>query len=238
MSDPYGLPIIDNCIVCKLRSESFFCNLPSSTLDAFDRIKHANSYPEGAILFVEGQKPRGVYMLCAGQVKLSATARDGRTIILRIAKPGELLGLHATVSNQPYGLTAETLQPSQLNHVSAADFMKFLQEHGDACLRVAEHLSQNYQSACDTVRSLGLFHSISERLASLMLQWASEGRVTKEGIQINCGLTQEEIAQLLGTARESITREVGVLRRKGLITWKGSVLVIRNKAGLESLIGG
>jgi CRP/FNR family transcriptional regulator, cyclic AMP receptor protein len=55
------------------------------------------------VLFVEAQKPRGVYMLCAGEVKLSAMARDGRTIIVRIAKPGELLGLHATVSNQPYG---------------------------------------------------------------------------------------------------------------------------------------
>jgi CRP/FNR family transcriptional regulator, cyclic AMP receptor protein len=116
--------------------------------------------------------------------------------------------------------------------------MKFLQEHGDACLRVAEHLSQNYHSACDTVRSLGLFHSISERLASLILQWASEGRVTKDGIQVNCSLRQEEIAQLLGTARESIKREVGALRKKGLISWKGSVLIIRDKAALESLIGG
>jgi CRP/FNR family transcriptional regulator len=115
--------------------------------------------------------------------------------------------------------------------------MKFLQEHGDACLRVAEHLSQNYHSACETVRSLVLFHSISERLASLILQWASEGRVTKDGIQVNCSLTQEEIAQLLGTARESITREA-VLRKKGLISWKRSVLIIRDKAALESLIGG
>jgi CRP/FNR family transcriptional regulator, cyclic AMP receptor protein len=238
MSNPYGLPIIDNCLVCQLRSDRFFCNLPRGSLEAFDRIKHANSYPKGAVLFLEGQKPRGVYMLCAGQVKLSATGRDGRSIILRIAKPGELLGLHATVSNQPYGLTAETLEPSQVNHVGAADFMKFLQEHGDACLRVAEHLSQNYHSACDTLRSLGLFHSISERLASLILQWASEGRVTKDGIQVNCSLTQEEIAQLLGTARESITREVGALRKQGLISWKGSVLVIRDKAALESLIGG
>ena len=59
MSNPYGLPIVDNCLICQLRSERFFCNLPAPSLQAFERIKHAQSYPEGAVLFVEGQKPRG-----------------------------------------------------------------------------------------------------------------------------------------------------------------------------------
>jgi CRP/FNR family cyclic AMP-dependent transcriptional regulator len=116
----------------------------------------------------------------------------------------------ATVSNQPYGLTAEALQPPQLNHVKRDDFLRFLTEHSDACLRAAEHLSQNYQSACDLVRSLGLSHTVSERLAKLILEWASEGRATDEGIRVTCSLTHEEIAQLLGISRETVTRELTV----------------------------
>jgi len=116
--------------------------------------------------------------------------------------------------------------------------MRFLTQHGDVCLRAAEHLSRNYESACETIRSLGLLHSISERLASLILQWAREGRVTKQGIEITCVLTHEEVAQLLGTVRESVTREITKLKKKDLISWKGSMITIRNKAALESLIGG
>lgn len=237
MSNPYGIEIIDNCVLCKLRTDQFFCNLPKPALEAFNRIKHSATYPEGAVIFVEGQAPRGVYMLCSGEVKLSTTSRDGKTAILHMAKPGELLGLHATISIEPYGLTGETMQACQLNHVTSADFMKFLTEHGDVCLRAAEHLSQNYQSACETIRSLGLLHSISERLARLILQWGREGRVTKHGIEITCALTHEEIAQLLGTVRESVTREITKLKKKGLISWKGSMITIRDKAALESLIG-
>jgi len=238
MSNPYGIEIVDNCVVCKLRSDQFFCNLPQPALEDFNRIKHSATYPEGAVIFVEGQAPRGVYMLCSGEVKLSTTSRDGKTAILRIAQPGDLLGLHATISSEPYGLTAETMQPCQLNQVTSADFMKFLTQHGDVCLRAAEHLSRNYESACETIRSLGLLHSISERLASLILQWAREGRVTKQGIEIICVLTHEEVAQLLGTVRESVTREITKLKKKDLISWKGSMITIRNKAALESLIGG
>jgi CRP/FNR family transcriptional regulator, cyclic AMP receptor protein len=115
MNNHYGRPIVDNCPVSKLRSQSFFCNLPSSTLEAFERIEHANSYPEGAVLFVERQKPRGrLHALCRSGQALG-DRRAGRTIILRIAKLGESLGLHATVSNQLDGenAAAVTAQPRQ-----------------------------------------------------------------------------------------------------------------------------
>ena len=60
------------------------------------------SYPQGAVLFVEGQAPRGVYMICRGEAKLSVVSQDGRTLILKIAGPGEVLGLSACVMNKGY----------------------------------------------------------------------------------------------------------------------------------------
>ena len=238
MSTPYGLEITENCLICKLRHTGFFCDLPKPTLEELDRIKYASAYPQGAMLFVEGQASRGVYMVCAGRVKLSTTSRDGKTLILRIAQAGDVLGLHATVSGKPYELTAETLQPCQLDFVKRDDFLKFLQNHADACLSAAQHLSQNCQSAYEMIRSLGLSHSVSEKLARLLLEWAVDGEVTKQGIRIKVSLTHEEMAQLIGTSRETVTRVLGEFRDKELAHLQGSTLIIRNKAGLERLVGG
>ena len=125
MSSPYGLQITENCLICKLRQSSYFCNLPKASLEGLEKIKYASAFPQGAVLFVEGQAPRGVYIVCAGRVKLTTTSRDGKTLILRIAQAGEVLGLHGTVSGKPYELTAETLQPCQLDFIKRDDFLSF-----------------------------------------------------------------------------------------------------------------
>jgi len=237
MSTPYGLPITENCVICKLRHSGFFCDLPKQSVEDLDKIKYPSIFPQGAVLFVEGQSPRGVYVICTGRVKLTTTSRDGKTLILRIAQAGEILGLHGTVSGKAYELTAETLQPCQLDFVKRDDFLKFLQSHADACLNAAQHLSQDCQSAYEMIRSLGLSHSVSEKLARLLLEWASDGEETKDGIRIKVALTHEEIAQLIGTSRETVTRVLGEFREKEFAQLRGSTLLIRNKAALEKLIG-
>jgi CRP/FNR family transcriptional regulator len=237
MSTPYGIQITENCLICKLRHSGFFCDLPKASLDDLEKIKYASAYPQGAVLFVEGQAPRGIYIVCSGRVKLSTTSRDGKTLILRIAQAGEVLGLHATVSGKPYELTAESLQPCQLDFVRRDDFLRFLQNHADACLHAAQHLSQNCQSAYEMIRSLGLSHSVSEKLARLLLEWSTDGENTKDGIRIKVSLTHEEIAQLIGTSRETVTRVLGEFRDKQIAQLRGSTLLIRNKTGLEKLIG-
>jgi len=237
MSSPYGLQLAENCLICKLRHSGFFCELPKGSLEDLEKIKYASAYPQGAVLFLEGQPARGAYIVCSGRVKLSTASQDGKTLILRIAEPGEVLGLHATVSGKPYELTAETLQPCQLDFIKRDDFMRFLQNHAEACLNAAHHLSQNCQDAYEMIRSLGLSHSVSEKVARLLLEWANGGENTKDGIRIKVSLTHEEMAQLVGTSRETVTRVLGEFREKHLAQLRGSTLLIQNKAGLERLIG-
>jgi CRP/FNR family cyclic AMP-dependent transcriptional regulator len=210
--------------------------MPPASLKELDKVKYASAYPQGAVLFVEGQAPRGVYVICGGRVKLSTTSRDGKTLILRIAQAGDVLGLHATVSGKPYELTAEALQPCQLDFIRRDDFLRFLQNHADACLNAAQHLSKNCQSAYEMVRSLGLSHSVAEKLARLLLEWSTDGDASKEGIRIKVSLTHEEIAQLIGTSRETVTRVLGEFRQKKLAQLRGSTLVILDKPGLERMI--
>ena len=235
MLTPYGLDIIESCLTCKIRSEHIFCDLPLAALQAFESIKYATAYPKGAVLFVEGQTPRGIFVLCKGRVKLSICSTDGKTLILKIAEPGEVLGLSATISGRPYELTAETLDPCQVNFVKREDFVRFLKDHSDACLRVAEQLSDKYNSACREIRALGLSHSASEKLAKLLLEWSARNAPARSESGVKLALTHEEIAQMIGTSRETVTRLFAELKKRQIVQSRGSTLVIRNKAALKAM---
>lgn len=234
MLSPYGLEIIESCLTCKTRTERFFCDLPGEALQAFETIKYATAYPKGAVLFVEGQAPRGIFVLCKGRVKLSICTTDGKTLIVRIGEPGEVLGLSATVSGKPYELTAETIDPCQVNFVKRDDLLHFLKEHSEACFKVAEQLSEKYNTTCHEIRILGLSHSAGQKLAKLLLVWSSKnGEPAKQEPRLTPALTHEQIAQMIGTSRETVTRLFTGFRRLRIVQVEGSTLVIRNKAALK-----
>ena len=172
MEEVPGLKIIESCLTCHLRAGRLFCDLPPDTLAALENIRETRVVKAYSTIFSEGQKPRGVYVLCSGKAKLSTNSKDGRTIILKIAEEGEVLGLSATVSGIEYEISAETIEPARLNFISSANFMAFLNDHGEACLRVAKLLSNSYQSAYEEIRSLGLSNTVSQRLAKLLLERA------------------------------------------------------------------
>ncbi|HXY14490.1 MAG TPA: Crp/Fnr family transcriptional regulator [Terriglobales bacterium] len=233
---PYGLPIVDNCVACKLRNGNSFCALSEATTQDLNNLKHVSSYPESSVVFLEGQDARGVYVLCQGRAKLTTTNADGKSMILKIAEPGTILGLHACISRKPYEVTVETLQPAQLAFIRREDFLHFLNQHPDACLHAAQHLARDCQSAYEVIRSIGLSHSVSEKLARLLLQWSTDGRVVDGTVRLKLALTHEEMAQLIGTSRETVTRTLSDFKKQHVLEVNGSTLVIRNKAGLERLV--
>src|SRR5277367_2529264 len=169
MKTPYGLRVIESCLACPVLKDRLFCNLPRAALEGLDAISSAATYPKGAVLFVEGQEPRGVFILCNGRVKLFGASATGKAVIFRIAESGEIIGLPSTLSAKPYEVTAEALEPTQANYIGRADFLAFLREHGDTALRVAEMLSNIYHATCEEVRYLGLSNSAEEKLARFLL---------------------------------------------------------------------
>jgi CRP/FNR family transcriptional regulator len=230
------MEIVESCITCKLRSDRIFCDLPENALQAFENIKYATAYPQGAVLFVEGQLPRGIFVLCKGSVKLSINSPSGRTVIVKLAEPGEVLGLSATISGKPYEVTAETIDPCQVNFVKREDFLRFLKDDVEACFRVAEQLSEKYHNACKEAGALGLSHSAAEKLAKLLLEWSlKNGEAAKAEPRLKLRLTHEEIAQMIGTSRETVTRLFAELKKRQILQAKGSTLVIRNTAALREI---
>jgi CRP/FNR family transcriptional regulator, cyclic AMP receptor protein len=145
-----------SCFNCELRADRTFCDLPSEALQSFDAIKSVTVYPRGATLFSEGNLPRGIFVLCDGRAKLSICSENGKRLMLRVAGPGEVLGLSSTLSGKPHEVTAEILDSCQVVQVKRKDLLKFLRNHREACLQVVHLLSSDLHAAYDRVRSIGL----------------------------------------------------------------------------------
>lgn len=243
----YNFPIIEDCLHCTFREQRLFCDLPQNALMRLQQIKATSIYPKGTLLCLEGQPARGIFVLCTGRAKLSTTSTEGRSIILRIAEPGEVLGLTAVVSSAKYEATVETLEPTQANFISQTDFIRFLQECPEVGMKVAKQLTHNCQCAYNEIRSIGLSNSVPERIAKLLLSWSArplqlsgkgkgKGKTTNGEIAIRVTFTQEEIAQLAGTSRETVSRVLSDFKKKGWLRIKGATWFVLDKPALERLV--
>src|ERR1700686_3388540 len=234
MKGPYGLELNDGCKTCKLKAAGFFCQLPPAALKDFDAIKSTATYPTGALLFMERQDARGVLVLCEGEVKLSISSSEGKTLIMRVAKAGEILGLMAALSGGSYEVTAEKIRRCQVAFVRREDFQRFVAKHPEAAQNVVKQMSAQYRGACEQLRTVGLSTSAQEKLARLLLTWSEGIQQTKEGTRIKLPLTHEEIAEFIGTTRETVTRTLSDFKVRHLVSIQGSTLMIPNRAALES----
>jgi len=213
-----------------------FANLSPAAVQSLQQAMLTTSYPEGAILFGEGEAPRGVYIVRRGRVKLSVCARDGRTLILRLAGPGEALGVSSAVSGRDYEVTAETQEYSEVTFIRRSDLVANMRSHGELALWVTQQISFDYNSTCREIRNLMLSGSASEKLARLLIGWIDPNASPQSPVKMKLGLTHEEMAQMIGTSRETVTRLMAGFKKQRLIEQAGATLVIPNRMALESLI--
>jgi CRP/FNR family cyclic AMP-dependent transcriptional regulator len=240
MKAPYGLEIIDDCTACSNRNGQFFCGFSHSVLQALNQVSHKSTLPAGAILFVEGQAPRGVLIVCSGKVNLSTTSREGKILILKTANAGEVLGLSASISGVGYETTAEAATACQLAFVERKRFLELLESHSEMGAQAAQCLSRDYQTAYRDIHGLVLTRSSAGKLARLLLSQSSRqethrGNESHGETRLHSMMTHEEMAQRIGASRETVTRLLSHLRKKQLIRLDGPNLIIHDRTGLEAL---
>jgi CRP/FNR family transcriptional regulator len=225
----------EDCINCEHRHLRMFCNLTPEALQDYDGIGIMMSHARGAKLFTEGDAARNVFVICYGQVKISSTSRDGKTMILKIAGPGDVMGLSAVLANVPHEVTAEAIEPCQVKTVRKQEFVDFLGRHGIASMHAAQSLSGEYLTVFHDAKRLALSGSAAGRLARLLLDWGRSAANGKPEIRFTMALTHEEIANMAGTSRETVTRLLNQFRRDQWITIKGSSMTITKPDQLERL---
>lgn len=236
MRTPYGLEIIESCVGCKASREGFFCRLSQPVLRSVDLASRHSVMPPGALLFVEGQTPRGVFILCSGKVKLSTTSKEGKVLILKQVEAGDVMGLSAAISGTNYEMSAETATPCQINFIGRRDFMSLMQRESEIGMRAALWLSRDFQGAYRDLHDLVLARSSSGKLARLLLSNVPAAPLNPAAeMRLPSTMTHEEMAQRIGSSRETVTRLLSELKKKRLIRLEGARLVIRDRSGLEAL---
>lgn len=216
--------------------DGYFGMMPERTHESFKEISVISFFPQGTLLFIEGQDPKGVFVLCSGRAKLTISSGNGKSL-MRVAEAGEILGLGATISGRPYEVSAEMMDGGQVNFIKREKFIEFLRNNVEASLKMAQLLSHDYYRVYDQVRTLVLSDSVQEKLATLLLGWCvKDGRETESGIHLKITLTHGEIAQMIGVSRETVTRLLGELKNRQVICLKGSSLIIKDRSALECMI--
>ncbi|MEP7148020.1 MAG: Crp/Fnr family transcriptional regulator [Acidobacteriota bacterium] len=229
--------IAGKCSDCKTRSATSFCNLSAPASAELRSLKVPHSYLRGATLFMEGQPAKGVFILCSGHVKLSTSSEEGRAIILRIAGEGEVLGLGAVISGLPYEKTAQANDDCRVAFVKSQDFLDLIQTHHEAALNALQQLSRNYHTAHLQICSLGLSSSVGDKLARLLLQWYDASANGGGPVRISRTYTHGDIAEMIGTSRETVTRLLKDFKDRGLITLSKTEMCIPDRRMLRRAIG-
>ena len=129
-------------------------DLPQATQSAFEALEVKSSFPTGFTVIAKGQAPRGLFVLCRGTARLSIPGLEGRQVVTRTAREGEILGLSATVSGEPYEMTVETTAPCEVGFVARDDFLHFLRDTPEVAFRLVQILSMNLNAILEQTRQL------------------------------------------------------------------------------------
>lgn len=233
-----SLPLQRDCSECTWRTDGFFCDLADSgSRRDLSRLMSTHAYPKGSVLYLEGQPANGVYVLCSGRVKLSTYSEDGRSLIVRIAEAGELLGLSACIAGISFEGSAQVVADCQVKFIRSRDFIELLRRNSGAAFNAIRELSQNYHKAHAQICSLGLSASVSDKLAKLFLEWFDRVGGNGSGAHVRMEYTHEEIAEMIGTSRETVTRLLKIFRTRKLINIEHNDLFIPDRRRLEAAIG-
>jgi CRP/FNR family transcriptional regulator len=189
-------------------------------------------HPRGKVLFAEGEPARGVFILRTGRAASSISSSEGRVVILRIAQTGDVLGLNSVLRNAPYNTTVKTVEPCRTEFIPRKELVELMERSQPTAQAIAQLLSRDVAELTDRVRSLLLSQTANAKLAKLLLEWSEhEPQITKS-------FTHEEIAHMICSSRETVTRLLATLNRGRVISVRSDSILISDRAALQKIAVG
>lgn len=221
------------------------CLVPPSDEAAFPSLSHAlqTANPammnlwrgRGNVLFTEGEPARGIYLLLTGRATVSISSPGGKIVILRVAQSGDVLGLNSTLRDCTYDVTVQTLEPCRTDFVTRSQLIALMERSPECTQAVLRELSHDLSELADRTRLLLLSQTSSGRLAKLLLEWGAKSTANGSSlVRIEKTFTQEEIAQMIGSSRETVTRLLTELSRRHIIEITANSILIHDWHALET----
>ena len=193
-------------------------------------ISYLNSvHGRGKVLFAEGEPARGVYILRTGRAAISISSSEGRVVILRMAQAGDVLGLNAVLCSSSHDVTVRTLEPCRTDFIPRADLMELMTTSQAGTHAILKVLSKELTELTTRTRSALLLQTATARLAKLLLEWS------RDSVRIDKVFTHEQIAQMICSSRETVTRALARLSRRNIIQITSNAILIRDQATLEQM---
>ncbi len=228
------------CDVCRTKGECFFADLKDDALKDFREARITNVYKRRQVVFYEGHRPHGVFLVCSGRVKVYKSDHKGHQLTVRVVQAGDLLGYRALLAGEAYSATAEALDDSSLAYIDETRFKATLARHQVLALKMLTQLSRDVRGAEDKARDMAM-KSSRERLAELILMLKSTrvpgGRAERNGAGFKVPYTRQDLAELAGLAQETVIRLLTELEEQKVITLDGRQLTILNEPALEKQAG-
>jgi len=214
------------------KSESILTDLPADDFELLTANKTEKLYKKGEIIFREGAFPSGIFFIIEGKVKKYKLDKDGKEHIIYVANTGELLGYHAILSEDRYLDSAAALEESRIAFVSKEDFLDVLQQSDVFSKRLLKTLSHEFAVMAN---SLTMFaqKSVRERLALHLIVLREKYKVNfKTGMPVEINMSRDDLASLVGTARENVVRVLTEFKEQGILITQGRKIIVHDVGGL------
>jgi CRP/FNR family transcriptional regulator len=211
-----------------------FSSLSEAELEELEPLVIRRRLKKGTVIFHEHDPAAAFYLVRSGKVKIYKLAADGREQVLALLGEGQIFGDVPVFDGGPYPATAATMEDSEIYLIRREDFLGLLRGHPEISIKVIRVLGQRLRQSMELVRDLS-FKQVPHRLAGLLLRLArDEGRDAGDGILVDLSMSRQEIADVVGTARETVTRELKKMEKAGLIRLDRRLVTILDEQRLKA----
>jgi len=222
-----------SCDSCAIRTQPLFRHLTEEELQEISMHKITETFKRGSIIYHEGNRMKGFFCVHKGIVKIYKTGFDGKQQIVRFARQGDIIGYRSVISNEPACTTTEVLEDCQLCHIPAEILFRLVKNNGIFALELMKLTCKELGEANAYITDIAQ-KTVKERVAEILVQLNKDFGVDRQGI-LNISLTREELANIVGTATESVIRLLSEFKNAGMIELNGRKIKILDRPGLKRI---
>ena len=220
-----------------LKHIRLFDGISSSDMQEMEKITHMEEVKKRQPFYLPGDPSSSVYLLKKGRVKIANTAPSGKEVTFEILEPGEVFGELEVLEDAPRSTSAEALDDTLICVIPRKDFDQYLAMHPNVTVKLTKLIGLRLRKIQSRVEDL-VFRDVPARLAHLLVELGKTDGVTdKQGIRLKAKLTHQEMANLIGCSRETVSATMGHFRDQGLIHVDGRTITIVNEKRLSALLG-